>query len=172
MSDAAGARGAGEVGAERRGAGQLAVGDPAPTFALTDQHLQVVRLEDFRGRRKVLLVFYPLTFTSVCGGELTTLRDQLPAFEKDEVTVLGISTDTSAVHRAYIDREYLGYSLLSDFWPHGAAAQAYGVFNAETGFADRGSFLIDVRGILRWSVRAEFETARSVDDYRAAIAAL
>lgn len=150
----------------------VGAGDTAPPFALTNQHLQTVELSEFRGRSNVLLVFYPLTFTSVCGGELTALRDQLPAFDEDEVTILGISTDTSAVHRAYVDREYLGYQLLSDFWPHGAAAQAYGVFDEETGFADRGSFLIDKQGVIRWTVRADFATARSIDDYRTAIAAL
>ena len=54
-------------------------GDKAPDFALTDQRLSITRLSDFRGR-KLLIVFFPLTFTSVCGGELTRLRDEMPDF--------------------------------------------------------------------------------------------
>ena len=151
---------------------KVGVGDRAPDFELTDDHLRRVRLADFRGTRNVLLVFYPLTFTSVCGGELTALRDRLPEFEADEVTVLGVSSDSSAVHRTYVDREYLGFQLLSDFWPHGAAAKAYGVFDATTGLAQRATFLINKTGVISWTVDADMATARNTEDYLAAIAAL
>jgi len=150
----------------------IEVGDPAPDFELTDQHLERIRLSDFRGKRNTLLVFYPLTFTSVCGGELTALRDRLPELEASEVTVLGISTDSSAVHRTYVDREYLGFQLLSDFWPHGAVAQAYGVFDETTGLAERASFLIDMSGVIRWSVATGNSTPRSTEDYLTASASL
>lgn len=151
---------------------EVGVGDLAPEFELTDHHLQRVRLTDFRGVRNVLLVFYPLTFTSVCGGELTALRDRLPELEADDVTVLGVSTDSSAAHRTYVDREYLGFQLLSDFWPHGKAACAYGVFDETTGLAERATFLIDKAGVIRWTVDSEMSTARNTDEYLAAIAAL
>lgn len=150
----------------------VGVGDRAPDFDLSDEHLQRVRLADFRGESSVLLVFYPLTFTSVCGGELTALRDRLPEFEAGGVTVLGISTDSSAVHRVYVDREYLGFRLLSDFWPHGEAARAYGVFDETSGLAERATFLVDPGGIIRWMVDSDMSTARSTEDYLAAIAAL
>lgn len=150
----------------------VAIGDPAPEFELTDQHLTPVRLSDFRGSRNVLIVFYPLTFTNVCGGELTALRDRLPELEASDVTVLGISTDSSAVHRTYVDREYLGFQLLADFWPHGDVAEAYGVFDETTGLAQRSSFLVDKAGVVRWTVGTDMSTPRNTEDYLAASAAL
>lgn len=149
-----------------------AVGDAAPDFALSDDRRQTIRLADFRGKKNVLLVFYPLTFTRVCGSELTTLRDEIHDFMTDDCVVLAISTDSSAVHRAYQDVEYLGYPLLSDFWPHGDVARAYGVFDEESGLAQRGTFLIDKSGVVRWRTVSEMPLPRSTDDYRAALAAL
>lgn len=160
------------VGRAEGPAVSVGVGDVAPDFELPDEHLHPIRLSDFRGKRSVLIVFYPLTFTSVCAGELTALRDRLPEFDALDVTVLGVSTDTSAVHRTYVDREYLGFQLLSDFWPHGAAASAYGVFDDTTGLAERATFLVDKAGVIRWVVDTEMSTARSTEDYLEAIAAL
>ena len=80
-------------------------------------------------------MFFPLTFTPVCGGELTRLRDELPDFVGQDRALVAISTDTSAVHRAYDEREFVGYPLLSDFWPHGETARAYGVLDERTGLA-------------------------------------
>lgn len=148
------------------------VGDPAPDFALPDEHGRTVRLSDFRGHQNVLLVFYPLTFTRVCGSELTALRDEIHDFVTDDTALLAVSVDSGAVHRTYADVEYPGYPLLSDFWPHGAVASAYGVFDAETGLALRGTFLVDKAGIVRWRTVNEIPSPRSTDDYRAALAAL
>jgi peroxiredoxin len=149
----------------------LEPGDRAPSFALPDQRFATTRLSDFLGR-KLLIVFFPLTFTPVCGGELTSLRDELPDFVGDDRALVAISTDTTAVHRAYDDREFLGYPLLSDFWPHGAVASAYGVFDERTGLALRGTFLVDEAGIVRWAVVHDIPDARSNDDYRSALASL
>lgn len=147
------------------------VGALAPDFALTDQRLRTTSLSDFSGRR-LLIVFFPLTFTSVCGGELTRLRDELPDFAGADRAVVAISTDTSAVHRAFDEREFLGFPLLSDFWPHGAVASAYGVFDQRSGLALRGTFLVDGDGVVQWSTVEGIPQARSTDDYRAALAAL
>lgn len=149
----------------------LQPGTPAPDFALTDQRLQTTRLSDFRGR-KLLIVFFPLTFTPVCGGELTSLRDELPDFVGADRALIAISTDTSAVHRAFDEREFLGFPLLSDFWPHGAVSSAYGVFDRRSGLALRGTFLIDGDGVVRWATVNGIPQARSTEDYRVALAAL
>jgi peroxiredoxin len=146
-------------------------GELAPDFALPDQRLSTTRLSDFRGR-KLLIVFFPQTFTSVCGGELTRLRDELPDFVGPDRALIAISTDTSAVHRAYDEREYLGFPLLSDFWPHGVVARAYGVFDERSGFALRGTFLVDEQGVVQWSTVTGIPDARSTDEYRAALDAL
>ena len=148
------------------------VGQIAPDFSLPDQHGQVAKLSALRGKKNVVLVFYPLTFTRVCGSELTTLRDELGDFSGDDVELFAVSVDSTAVHRTFADAEYLGYPLLSDFWPHGEVARAYGVLDEQSGLARRGTFVIDKAGIVRWKVVNDIPDARSTDEYRAALATL
>lgn len=148
------------------------VGRPAPEFALKDQHGQLVRLSDFRGERNVAVVFYPFAFSGICTGELCEIRDGLTMFEDANVQVVGVSCDSMHTQRAWADAERYDFPLLSDFWPHGAVAQDYGVFRSETGFATRGTFLIDTEGVLRWSVVNEPGQARPLAAYREAVAAL
>jgi len=74
--------------------------------------------------------------------------------------------------KAFADAEKYEFSLLADFWPHGAAAKAYGIFNEDLGCAMRGTFIIDKEGIIRWSVVNGLGDARNNGDYKTAIAAL
>jgi mycoredoxin-dependent peroxiredoxin len=150
----------------------LSIGDSAPEFSLPNQFGQPVNLADFRGRKNVLLIFYPAAFTGTCTGELCSIRDRADQFDTDDVAVLGISCDPKASLKAFAEQEGFSYPLLSDFWPHGAVASAYGVFLPAKGFANRGTFVVDKSGILRWSVVTSTTEARSPDDYRAALAAL
>ncbi|MEO3746116.1 peroxiredoxin [Plantactinospora sp. B5E13] len=129
----------------------LEVGAQAPDFVLKDQNNQEVRLTDFRDRRAVLLVFYPLAFTGTCQGELTEVRDNLDEYQNDEVQVLTVSVDSVFSHKVWADREGFGFPLLADFWPHGAVARAYGVLNETTGVAHRGTFVIDKAGTVRFA---------------------
>jgi peroxiredoxin (alkyl hydroperoxide reductase subunit C) len=128
-----------------------AVGDEAPDFTLRDQNNEEVTLSAFRGDKAVLIVFYPLAFTGICTGELCRVRDELPTFQNDNVQVLTISVDSAYTHKVFSQREGYEFPLLSDFWPHGAVAQRYGVFNEKTGFADRGTFLVDKSGVVRFA---------------------
>ncbi len=148
------------------------VGDEAPDFELKDQHNSPVRLSDFRGRKNVVLVFYPWAFTRVCTGELCAIRDELPAFENDDVQVLSVSVDSVMAHRVYADTERLTYPMLSDFWPHGAVAQAYGVFDDERGAAVRGTFILDRAGVVRWKVVNAIPDARDLEEYQKVLASL
>jgi peroxiredoxin len=148
------------------------VGSLAPDFELKDSSRQLVKLSDFRGRKNVVLVFYPAAFSNICSGELCTLRDQSLDFVGEDVQLLAISVDPIASLRAFTEQNGFDYPLLSDFWPHGAVSQAYGVFVPELGFSTRGTFIIDKEGILRWSVINTLGDARSTDEYRAALAAL
>lgn len=148
------------------------VGDEAPDFELNDQHNSPVRLSDFRGRKNVVLVFYPWAFTRVCTGELCAIRDELPAFENDDVQVLSVSVDSVMAHRVYADTEGLTYPMLSDFWPHGAVAQAYGVFDHEHGAAVRGTFILDRAGVVRWKVVNAIPDARDLEEYQKVLASL
>ena len=150
----------------------LSVGDPAPDFALRDQHGQTVRLSDLRGRKAVLVVFYPWAFSGICGGELTALQAALDDLLADDLEVLTVSTDSMYALRAFADQQGFTFPMLSDFWPHGEVAQAYGVLQPEIGIALRGSFLVDRDGVVRWTVVKGIPDARDVDDYRKAIADL
>jgi peroxiredoxin (alkyl hydroperoxide reductase subunit C) len=150
----------------------IEAGSSAPDFALSDQHGQKVKLSDFRGRSNVALVFYPFAFSGICTGELCEIRDNLEVFTAGDVQVLAISCDPMFSLRAYADKEGYDFPLLSDFWPHGAVAQAYGVFDEARGRADRGTFLIDREGVVRWSVLNAPGQARPLAAYREAVAAL
>lgn len=144
----------------------------APDFALPNQYGEEVRLSDFRGRRPVVLVFFPLAFTGRCTGELCELRDNIGMFVDDGIELIGISVDSKAALRVWAEQEGYDFTLLADFWPHGAVAQQYGVFLEDKGFANRATFVIDAEGIIRASFATEPGQARSLEDYRAALARL
>ena len=147
-------------------------GAVAPAFELRDQNNQTVRLTDFRGSRAVLLVFYPFAFTGTCQSELGRVRDHLDDFQNERVQVLAVSVDTVYAHKVWAERERYEFPLLSDFWPHGAVAASYGVFNGASGAANRGTFLIDPDGMIRFAERLPPGVARDEDVWRAALAAL
>jgi peroxiredoxin len=147
----------------------IEVGAEAPDFLLKDQNNQEVRLSDFRGRKNVLLVFYPLAFTGTCQGELCDVRDNLNDFVNDDVQVLTVSVDSVFAHKVWADREGYEFPLLADFWPHGAVAQAYGVFNDERGFANRGTFVIDRTGVVRFAEMNMPGEARDQEAWRKAL---
>jgi peroxiredoxin (alkyl hydroperoxide reductase subunit C) len=150
----------------------IAVGDVAPDFTLRDQNNEEVILSAFRGSKAVLLIFYPLAFTGICTGELCAVRDDLPTFQSDRVQTVTISVDSGYAHKIFSEREHFEFPLLSDFWPHGAVAQAYGVFNEVTGFANRGTFLVDTDGIVRFAEMNQPGEGRDPQAWRDAIAAL
>jgi mycoredoxin-dependent peroxiredoxin len=150
----------------------IEVGAQAPDFELRDQNGEAVRLSSFRGQKAVLLVFYPLAFTGTCQGELCSVRDNLNDFVNDSVQTLTVSVDSSPTHKVWAEREGYQFPLLADFWPHGEVARAYGVLNEERGIANRGTFLIDKEGIVRFAEMNSPGQARDQEGWRKAIAAL
>jgi mycoredoxin-dependent peroxiredoxin len=148
------------------------IGQQAPDFELKDQNGAPVRLSSLRGSKNVVLVFYPLAFSGVCSTELCAMRDEFPEVDRDDVELLTVSVDATFAHRAWADAENFGFALLSDFWPHGAVAKSYGVFNDELGIATRGTFIIDKAGVVRWKVVNPIPEARDLADYQKALAAL
>jgi mycoredoxin-dependent peroxiredoxin len=149
----------------------LEIGRPAPAFELKNQHGELVSPSALRGK-KVVIIFYPFAFSGVCTSELGQVRDHLADFENDDVCTVAISVDHFFALRAYAERDRLTFDLLSDYWPHGAVARAYRVFNEEVGCADRVTFILDRQGVLRWQVRHAIPDARDVGDYLSALAAI
>jgi peroxiredoxin len=149
----------------------LSVGDRAPEFSLPDQDRQVVSLAGLRGT-PVLLVFYPFAFSGICTGELCQLRDELINYTEAGVTVLAISTDPVFSLKAFKAQEGLDFPLLSDFWPHGEVAKAYGVFNEKAGMAVRGTFLVDTEGAIAFAEVNGPGDARQQSGWKDAVAAL
>jgi mycoredoxin-dependent peroxiredoxin len=145
---------------------------PAPDLTLPDQHGRTVRLSDFRGRKNIVLLFFPFAFTSVCTGELRAVQDELAAFQNEDTQVLAVSCDSMHALRAFADGESLDFPLLSDFWPHGTASRAYGVFAEDKGCALRGTFVIDRHGTVRWTIVNGLPEARDLHDYAKALRAL
>lgn len=149
-----------------------AVGSVAPDFTLKDNKGNEVTLSSFRGDKAVLVVFYPLAFSGICTGELCSVRDDLASFQNDDVQVLAVSVDHTFVLKAWAEAQNYDFPLLADFWPHGKVAKEYGVFNEDTGFALRGTFLVDTEGIVRFAEVNAPREARDQDGWRKAIAAL
>ena len=150
----------------------ITIGQAAPEFEVVNQHGEKISLASFKGKKNVVLLFYPFSFSGICTGELCELRDDLSAFQNENVELLAISCDHMYTQRAFADQEKYTFPVLTDFWPHGALAKAYGVFNEARGCAVRGSFVIDKAGIVRWQVINGLGDARNIGDYKAAIASL
>ena len=139
---------------------KIETGSEAPEFDLQVNGSERVRLADFRGHRNLLLVFHPYAWTPICEEEARDLQENLPAFESAETDVVLVSCDSAASRQAWKEKLGLTYTLAADFWPHGEAAAAYGVFDDSSGAAVRGTFLIDKQGVVVWSLVNDADTRR------------
>lgn len=149
------------------------IGMPAPDFALADQDGNEVSLGDYRGARPVALVFYPFTFSGVCEGELCQLSDDFATFQDADVQVLAVSCNARHAQKQWADEQGFEFPLLSDFWPHGEVARAYGVFDEERGCARRATFLIDRDGTVVDAFESpDLGTAREPARYQEAVSRL
>ena len=148
------------------------IGDVAPDFTLVNQFGESVTLSDYRGKKNVVIVFYPLSFSGICTGELCELRDSLAKFEREGVELLAISVDSKIVQKKFAEQEGYKFSVLADFWPHGAVAKQYGVFLEENGIANRATFVIDKDGVLVAKFVTAVGQARALDEYDKALATL
>jgi mycoredoxin-dependent peroxiredoxin len=126
--------------------------EQAPEFDLEVTHGERVSLSDFRGRSNVLLVFHPFAFTPVCEEEARDLQENLESFRNAQTDIVFVSCDPAPARQAWKEQLGAEYTFASDFWPHGAAAKAYGVFDETSGAPHRGTFLIDKEGTVVWSL--------------------
>jgi len=136
-------------------------GEKAPEFDLEVGYRKRIRLSDFHGRSNVLLVFHPFAFTPVCEDEARDLQDNLQSFRDAETEVVFVSCDPSAARQAWKRQLGAEFVFASDFWSHGAAAKAYGVFNEQNGAPHRGTFLIDKEGTVVWTLVKERDERRT-----------
>ena len=134
------------------GATSPVAGDPAPDFTLRDQYGAAHTLSDVVKSKQALLVFFPFAFSGICTGELLEIQLNIDRFENDDVQVFGISCDASPALKSWASVEGYRFPLLSDFWPHGDVANAYGVFFDEAGMAVRGTFLVDSSMTVTWAL--------------------
>ena len=121
-------------------------GETAPDFVLKDQNGADFRLSELRGKR-VLLSFHPLAWTEVCAKQMQALEENRGVLESLNTIAVGLSVDTVPSKKAWAD--HLGIKtirLLSDFWPHGQIARAYGIFREKNGFSERANIIVDVNG--------------------------
>jgi peroxiredoxin len=147
----------------------IGIGSQAPDFVLQNQRGEFVSLASFRGAKNVVLVFFPFAFSSVCTRELTEIRDRSGSLADERTELVAISCDPMFALRSYADRDGFRFPLLSDFWPHGAVASAYGVFDERRGCAGRATVVVDREGVVRWTVQNEIPDARNLDDLRKAL---
>lgn len=150
----------------------LQVGAEAPDFTLSDQHGEELTLSELVTEGPVALVFFPLAFSGICTGELCELRDNLAVFNDSKVRLVGISVDSVFTLQAWAKSEGYEFSILSDFWPHGAVAKDYGVFVEDGGIATRATLIIGSDRKVLASFETEPGQARDFGAYREALEAI
>jgi mycoredoxin-dependent peroxiredoxin len=128
----------------------VSVGQPAPEFALKDQSQQEVKLADFKGKKNVVLVFYPLDWSPVCTNEHACMVNDMKRFESLNAQVLGVSVDSVWSHKAFAEKMKIAYPLLADFNPRGAMADKYGVYLADKGITGRAIVIVNKQGNVAW----------------------
>lgn len=146
----------------------LAPAAVAPPIELTDQHGSPYSLTDALVAGPVLLVFFPFAFSGVCTGEMAALVELEGRLAAAGTSLVAVSCDQLFALRVFADQQGVRFPVLSDFWPHGDLARAYGVFDAERGCSLRGSFLIDPAGVVRWSVVNPVAAGRDVASHLSA----
>lgn len=153
------------LGSNQTDNGGLDVGELVPDFELPNQFGEPIQLTAQRGKN-VLLVFYPFAFSHVCTTELNELAERSAELIRANTVLLAVSVDSKYSLRAYSQAQNISFDLLSDFWPHGAVAQKFGVFDSARGMAQRGTFAIDAFGRLRSSFFSESGQARPWQEYQ------
>jgi peroxiredoxin len=148
----------------------IAVGMPAPDFALKDQSQKEVKLSDYRGKKRVVLAFYPLDWSPVCTNEHACFVNDMKRFEGLDAQVLGVSVDSVWSHKAFAEKMGISYPLLADFQPRGAMASQYGVYLADKGITGRAVAIVDRDGKIAWFKQYDIPVVPDVDEVAKALA--
>jgi peroxiredoxin len=148
----------------------LSVGQTAPDFTLKDQSQKEVKLSDFAGKKKVVLVFYPLDWSPTCTNEHACFVNDMKQFEMLDAEVLGVSVDSVWSHKAYADKMGIKYSLLADFHPRGAMSEKYGVYMPDRGITGRAIIIVDKNGKVAWVKNYDIPVVPDVKEVASALA--
>ena len=148
----------------------MGVGQPAPEFALKDQNQQEVKLADFRGKKNVVLVFYPLDWSPVCTNEHACFVIEMKQFEQLDAQVMGLSVDSVWSHKAWAEKMGIHYPLLADFHPRGAVASKFGVYLEDKGITARAIAIINKEGKVAWFKQYDIPTVPDVKEVAQALA--
>ncbi len=146
----------------------LPVGTLAPAITLPDTDGVPVPLAGFGGA-PLVVTFFPWAFSSVCTAELCGLRDRLPELSANGAQHVAISCDARASLKVFAERDGYDFPLLSDHWPHGEGARAFGVFDDRLGAAMRATFVLDAERVIRWKTVSDLDDPRSLDDVLVAL---
>ncbi len=147
----------------------LSVGAAAPDFALKDQNQKDVKLSDYRDKKNVVIVFYPLDWSPVCTNEHACFVNDLKRFQELDAQVLGISVDSAWSHKAFAEKMGISYPLLADFQPRGAAGDLFGVYMADRGITGRAIFIVDRHGKLAWVKNYDLPTLPDIKEVAEAL---
>ena len=150
------------------GKSTVEAGQKAPDFTLPDASGRPVRLADFRGKRAVVLYFYPKDDTPGCTAEACSFRDAYEDFQEAGAEVIGVSSDSQASHEQFAKRHHLPFTLLSD--AKGDVRKKYGVPSTMGLMPGRVTFVIDKKGVVRHVFNSQLQATRHVKEALAAIA--
>lgn len=153
----------------------IPAGEAAPDFTLLDQDRNEFKLSDALEKGDVVLSFYPMSFTSVCGTEMACVRDEAAQLAQSGANVVGVSTDSFAVQNAWAEKEGFKHTLLADM--HRQVCQAYGLYWADLNVASRGTVIVTTGGpdgngtpVVKWSQAREPGEAFKLDEVLGAMA--
>ena len=148
------------------------VGATAPDFTLKDQNQKDVKLSDFRGKKNVVIVFYPLDWSPVCTNEHVCFVNDMKRFEQLDAQVLGLSVDSVWSHKAFAEKMGIHYPLLADFQPRGAVADKFGVYLADKGITARAIAIVDRSGKVAWFKNYDIPTVPDLGEVSEALTKL
>jgi len=148
------------------------VGATAPDFTLKDQNQKDVKLSDFRGKKNVVIVFYPLDWSPVCTNEHVCFVNDMKRFEQLDAQVLGLSVDSVWSHKAFAEKMGIHYPLLADFQPRGAVADKFGVYLADRGITARAIAIVDRSGKVAWFKNYDIPTVPDLGEVSEALTRL
>jgi peroxiredoxin len=147
----------------------ISVGQAAPEFTLKDQSQKEVKLSDYKGKKNVVLMFYPLDWSPVCTNEHACVVNDMKKFDSLDAQILGLSVDSVWSHKAYAEKMGINYPLLADFQPRGAVADKFGMFLADKGITGRAIAIINKDGNVAWFKQYDIPTVPAIDEVAQAL---